>query len=367
MSTRLINVEVNGEFLRKDSKNAGVQGEANVATLHIVFDASWEAYSKRIVWLDANGEQPVSLLLYDDVADRLAGKDPLTFDTLIPAEPLSLPGWCSFALEGYASASPGSVAKSVQDRLFVKQNESYNAPAEPTPSQALQLQQEIDGILTQVDEIVGEAVEALEQAEEAVKVWEEWDGSKAYEPLMKVSRQGSSYLCVTENTGVDPSLDVPEGGAQGAYWLLIAKKGDEGKQGATGAQGDPGQMGPTGPTGPQGPQGERGPQGIQGERGIQGPVGPQGKQGVQGETGSQGVPGPAGAQGMTGPQGATGPAGPAGPQGPEGPQGLAGIAVETDSAYAFNVDENGHLILSYLGDEPPGYFLGDDGHLYLTI
>ena len=161
--------------------------------------------------------------------------------------------------------------------------------------------------------------------------------------LMKVSRLGSSYICVVENAGVDPALDVPEGGAQGAYWLLIAKKGDEGKQGATGAQGDPGQMGPTGPTGPQGPQGERGPQGI------------------------QGVSGPAGAQGMTGPQGAAGPMGPAGPQGPEGPQGIAGIAVETGSAYAFNVDENGHLILSYLGDEPPGYFLGDDGHLYLTI
>ena len=33
---RTINVTVTGEFVRKDSKNAGVQGEANVTGLHIV-------------------------------------------------------------------------------------------------------------------------------------------------------------------------------------------------------------------------------------------------------------------------------------------------------------------------------------------
>ena len=32
---RTINVTVTGEFVRKDSKNAGVQGEANVTGLHL--------------------------------------------------------------------------------------------------------------------------------------------------------------------------------------------------------------------------------------------------------------------------------------------------------------------------------------------
>ena len=38
---RTINVTVTGEFVRKDSKNAGVQGEANVTGLHIVMSDDW--------------------------------------------------------------------------------------------------------------------------------------------------------------------------------------------------------------------------------------------------------------------------------------------------------------------------------------
>mgnify|MGYP000031155655 CR=1 FL=1 len=50
---RTINVTVNGEFVRKDSKNAGVQGEANSTVLHIVLSDEWAEYSKRVVWRDA--------------------------------------------------------------------------------------------------------------------------------------------------------------------------------------------------------------------------------------------------------------------------------------------------------------------------
>lgn len=55
---RTINVTVTGEFVRKDSKNAGVQGEANVTGLHIVMSDDWEAFSKRIIWRNALGESP---------------------------------------------------------------------------------------------------------------------------------------------------------------------------------------------------------------------------------------------------------------------------------------------------------------------
>ena len=62
---RTINVTVTGEFVRKDSKNAGVQGEANVTGLHIVMSDDWEAFSKRIIWRNALGESPVAVLLYN--------------------------------------------------------------------------------------------------------------------------------------------------------------------------------------------------------------------------------------------------------------------------------------------------------------
>lgn len=337
---RTIQVAVNGEFVKKDSKNAGTQGEANVTTLHIVFSAEWEEFSKRIIWRDAEGENPVSVLLAHSVDELLEDQDPLAFDTPIPAEPLALAGWCSFTIEGFRDSAPTAVSITVSDHLLVKPNDAYGAPAEPTPTQAQQLQVQIDSIVPQVTEAVQQAVDALEQAEESVKVWEVWDPSTKYLPLQKVSRLGSSYICLTANVGVDPALDVPTSTGEGSFWLLIAQKGD------TGAQG------------PQGPQGLTGKQGIQGPRGLTGERGP------EGIAGPRGVQGPQGATGATGPQG---PAGPQGIQGPPGPRGIDGVAVATSGMVVFNVNEEGHLLCSYTGDEQPDYYIGEDGHLYLEI
>lgn len=310
---RVINVAVNGNFVRKDSKNAGVQGEANVTTLHIVLSDDWEEFSKRIIWRDAQGENPVSVLLFNSVKDLVDKKDPLVFDTPIPAEPLALHGWCSFTIEGFRDSNPTAVSISVTDNLLVQVNDSYNAPAEPTPSQAQQLQTQIDGIVPQVSELVGNAIEALEQAEEAVKVWEVWDSEKKYLPLQKVSRLGSSYICVAANVGVDPALDVAGENGQGDCWLRIASKGDKGDQGA------------------EGPEGLQGIQGLQGQRGEQGERGPQGV------------------------------------QGPPGPRGIDGVSVQTAGMVSFRVTEDGHLMCAYTGDERPDYYINDEGHLCLKI
>lgn len=336
---RTINVTVTGEFVRKDSKNAGVQGEANVTCLHIVMSDDWEAFSKRIIWRNALGESPVAVLLYNSVEDLVAKKDPLTFDTAIPAEPLALEGWCSFTIEGFRESNPTAVAITVTDHLLVKPNDAYNTPKEPTPTQAQQLQTQIDGIVPQVSTLVGNAIEALEQAEEAVKVWETYDSAKTYLPLQKVSRLGSSYICKAACKGVAPELDVA-GGVEGAHWLLIASKGDQGEQGA------------------EGPQGKTGKQGIQGERGLTGERGVQGIQGIQG---------PQGVQGAAGPVGPTGPEGPQGVQGPQGPRGIDGVAVQTAGMVNFSVTDEGHLLCTYTGNEAPDYYINDAGHLCLNI
>ena len=311
---RTININVNGEFVKKDNKNAGVQGEANATKLHITMSADWEQYSKRIIWRDPMGEKPVAVVLYNSVEDLVAKKDPLVFDTPIPAEPLSLPGWCSFTIEGYKEAEPSAVSITVTDYLLVKENDTYNTPKEPTPTQAQQLQVEIDKIVPQVSELVSNAIDALEQAEAAVKVWEPWDGAKTYLPLQKVSRLGSSYICKQTNAGIDPSVDTADGGGvEGAYWLLIAKKGDQGDQGATGARGETG------------------------------------KQGIQGIQGPQGIPGPQGIQG------------------PEGPRGIDGVSVETAGMVNFSVNGEGRLLCTYTGSEAPNYYIREDGHLCLDI
>ncbi|MEG1942785.1 MAG: hypothetical protein RR049_03135, partial [Angelakisella sp.] len=283
--SRTINVSVQGEFARKDGKNAGVQGEANVTTLHITMSADWEAFSKRIIWRDAMGEKPVSILLYSTVQQLVSGKNPLMFDTAIPAEPLAHPGWCSFTIEGFRDSDPTAVAITVSSSLLVKGNDAHYAPAEPSPTQAQQLQVQMDGVVPQVSDIVAGAVAALHAAEEAVKIWEVWNPQARYLPLQKVSRHGSSYICTAANVGVDPALDVANI-AQGNCWLLIAEKGQQGRQGTTGAQGITGIQGESGE---RGLQGGIGPQGNQGQRGMQGPYGNTGPAGQTGPAGSQGT------------------------------------------------------------------------------
>ena len=129
-------------------------------------------------------------------------------------------------------------------------------------------------------------------------------------------------------------------------------------RGDTGQKGDQGAMGPEGPVGPAGSTGPVGPQGPKGEAGQTGP------EGAAGPTGEQGPAGPAGQQG---PQGERGPEGPAGPQGPEGPRGIDGVAVSTEGAYAFNVDEDGNLVLYYPGQTAPDFDLLEDGTLALNF
>lgn len=66
-------------------------------------------------------------------------------------------------------------------------------------------------------------------------------------------------------------------------------------------------------------------------------------------------------------RGEKGETGGTGPAGPQGPQGISGVAVAAEGQYAFNVNENGHLILYYEGDTEPDFSIGEDGHLYLNI
>lgn len=301
---RIINVAVNGSFVRKDGKNAGVQGEANVTTLHITMSEDWAEFAKRIVWRNAQGGEAVAVLLYNGVQDLSQGRDPRIFDTPIPGEALALPGWCSFTIEGFREGTPAAVAVSVTDRLRVEPSDAYGTPAEPTPTQAQQLQGEMDGILEQVAEIVSD---------------------------------------------------------------LRASKGEKGDQGPTGAKGEPGPRGPQGEQGPQGAAGAQGPQGPRGEQGVPGEKGEPGQRGPQGTQGMAGPPGPRGSQGETGRQGAIGPAGPQGVQGPPGPRGINGVAVSTAGMVCFNVTEEGHLECSYTGDEQPNYYLSEQGHLCLDI
>ena len=167
--------------------------------------------------------------------------------------------------------------------------------------------------------------------------WSVWKADYVYKPMQKVSRNGSGYVCLLENTNTDPEADVNAGdGVEGSCWLLIAKKGDTGEKGDTGDQGP---KGDTGDTGPKGDKGEKGDTGATGATGAQGPKGDTGATGPKGDTGAKGDPftyadfteaqleglrGPQGPKGDTGPQGPKGDTGETGATGPQGPKGDTG-------------------------------------------
>lgn len=320
MAVRTIRVTVVGERLRKDSKSAGVQGGANAAALHIAFDQSWTGFSKRIIWRNAAGEDPVAVILYNSVSALAEGAEALAFDVPIPAEPLALAGWCSFTIEGYLDAQPDVVLYTVRDRLQVLPNvEAGGAlpPEDVTASQAMQLQAEINGILPDVMEQVALAVSAKEAVED-----------------MTVSASGL-------DAGSAPTVTktVQDGVVHLAFGVPAGTKGDKGDQGEKGETGDQGPQGPKGDTGAKGDKGDtgaQGPKGDTGERGLQGVQGERGEQGVKGDKGDAftygdftaeqlaALTGPKGEKGDTGEQGPKGDTGDTGPQGPQGPQGPAG-------------------------------------------
>lgn len=57
------------------------------------------------------------------------------------------------------------------------------------------------------------------------------------------------------------------------------------------------------------------------------------------------------------------PAGAEGKEGPPGPQGNPGVATTAEGMWSMGIDDNGHLILSYEGDDPPDLRIDENGHL----
>ena len=362
---RTINVMVNGEFIDKDNSVGGVQGEGNVTTLHLVFDNSWVGFGKRIIWRNAQGEDPVAVILTHDPEQMIqADYDQLVFDTLIPTESLKLPGWCTFTIEGYKDADPKAVALTVSDSLKVIVNDSFYTPGEPTPGQAAQIMGALENILPQVSAYTKEA-KSWAVGGTGTRLGEDTDNSKYYSEQSNLNRLKIENMTVSakelpygNNPTVEKTVDDYTRMINLEFGIPEGPIGPEGPRGIQGPRGEQGLQGPPGTPGEIGASGAQGPQGIKGEKGDIGPAGPEGPQG------QQGIQGP---QGLQGPPGATGPQGPKGETGPKGDRGIDGVAVAADGQYAFNVNSEGHLIVSYTGTEAPKFRIAPDGHLKLEV
>lgn len=142
---RIIEVKVCGNHISKDNKYAGVSGEGNVTKLRITFDEGWDGYSKTVTFFDAHGNNPVKRIQGVDLIEDIT-KDARTYLTPIPPEPLAIAGELTFVIDGYFD---GKRQRSIADKLVVKESpiaDDAGEPTDPTPSQAEQIQGEIEKI-----------------------------------------------------------------------------------------------------------------------------------------------------------------------------------------------------------------------------
>lgn len=153
---RDIAVSLDAEYIRKNSSTAGVQGSGNVNGLVITFSPDWDEFAKTVTWWDANGHNPVKQIVGADLIVDIT-KDPRTYRLPIPPEPLAVAGFCAAVVDGYLD---GMRARSViidLEVLYAPVAENAGDPTDPTPSQAEQLQGEIDGILSEIADYATEA------------------------------------------------------------------------------------------------------------------------------------------------------------------------------------------------------------------
>ncbi len=153
---RIIQVKVSGDYLTKDTDQAGTQHEANATRLRITFDESWDSYAKSVTFWDARGLNPVTRVLTVDLLEDIT-KDTRIYLCPIPGEPMAIAGKFQFVIEGYVGAQR---QRAVGDVLRARPapRVADNVPsADPTPTQAQQLQGQIEAVIGDIQRAINAA------------------------------------------------------------------------------------------------------------------------------------------------------------------------------------------------------------------
>lgn len=168
---RQINILIDGSHLTKDRGMAGVQYEGNSTLLRIKFDESWDNLAKSVTWWNAKGLNPVVRVLTVDMLEDIQSSTRV-YLCPIPAEPLTEAGMCTFVIDGFLD---GKRQRSISDQLKVTAAPyaaNAGAAADPTPTQAEQLQAQIDAFLGDIQRAIyasDTAGAAMAEAEAALQ------------------------------------------------------------------------------------------------------------------------------------------------------------------------------------------------------
>lgn len=231
---RTIEIKVNGSYLTKDNRVGGVQHEANATTMRIEFDGGWDGYAKKVTFWDAKGLNPVERTLTTDLLEDITVSTRI-YLCQIPGEALAECGECTFVIDGYVS---GKRQRSISDTLLVREApfiEQADQPSDPTPTQAEQLQAEIDSIQETIQSAAtsAESAQAAKTEAEAAKKSAE---SAATSALSYKTAAYSSAVLAGQERGAAEQAKVNAEAAQGK--AEAAKEAAETAQAAAESAGD---------------------------------------------------------------------------------------------------------------------------------
>ena len=214
---RNIEVKVGGSHLTKDSRCAGVRGEANVTRLKITFDEGWDNYAKTVTFWDARGGNPVKVLLTTDLLENIS-RSTRIYLVPIPAEPMAITGELTFVIEGFKGefvkddsgkyiiqyADKNKRQRSISDKLKVEDSPIADDAGEPTPPTATpteMLQAQIENIIGTIQNAVDAEDKAMSHASAA-----EYFGIEAFksaENAEKSAEQARSSVGKTSYIGAN--------------------------------------------------------------------------------------------------------------------------------------------------------------------
>lgn len=166
MEQRIIKLSVKNEYILGGGVVIGAAGSHDEVLLELDFRASpvWHGTTKKAVFYDALGTNPTTILL---TTDKLVFGETEVYRISVPAEAKGQAGKCFLTIEGVVTNGETESVRVVTEaaQFDVLQSRRYEQTSDPnpvTPTQAEQLQAEIDAIK-------GDVVEAAESAAAAFK------------------------------------------------------------------------------------------------------------------------------------------------------------------------------------------------------
>ena len=341
---RKITLEISGENVKCSKRRAGVQGEGNATTLAVSFDDSWDGMSKKITWWDANGENPVERILTADLIEDW-NTQPMIYLTSIPPEPLMYPGKCVLVIDGYKE---GVRARSVSLPLEVIEApiaDTAGEPADPTPSQAEQLQAQIDNILDDMRDIANEA-ESYAVGGTGTRDGEDTDNAKYYSQKAKEHSDSANTSSSQAASSAEAAAASASSSALSAQ--LAVQKANQASESASQAANSKEQAASSAEAAETSAENAFKSQkaienmSVEAQQSEEAFV----RKSMQGDSVHLlfGLP-----------------------KGEKGDKGDDAVAMLVDGYVYFSINDDGILQCTYTGDTKPDFSLGSDGHLYLQV